>query len=201
MLNRNIGMYSALINIGCVAAFSLCMAIGAVFGSYLASMFIAFSFVPLMCTFCAYSAPENRVAGYTSTIFAGMYAVIILLVYFAQVTAVRLDALSEQALLILDYSNFGLFFHYDLLGYGMMALSTFFAGLTITPNTKADRWLKRLLMIHGVFFFSCLLLPMLGLFRAGMQGADWIGTAALEVWCAFFIPVGILSFSHFRRKA
>ncbi len=42
----------------------------------------------------------------------------------------------------------GLLFSYDLLGYGMMALSTFFIGLTIKPKNKKDKWLKYLMMIH-----------------------------------------------------
>ena len=58
-----------------------------------------------------------------------IYAVMILLVYFAQTTAVRLGSLDEQAMKILDYSRGGLYFSYDLLGYGMMALSTFLWGL------------------------------------------------------------------------
>jgi hypothetical protein len=32
-----------------------------------------------------------------------------------------------------------------------------------------------------------------------MEGADWIGTAVLEFWCAFFLPIGILSLRYFRR--
>jgi hypothetical protein len=41
--------------------------------------------------------------------FAAVYAVLILLVYFAQTTAVRLDSLNEQAMKILDYSKGGLY--------------------------------------------------------------------------------------------
>lgn len=199
-MNRKIGMVSALVNVGSVLAFALCMLAGSDFGSFFVCMFIAFSFVPMMCSFCVYSTQGKRVAGYASIIFAGVYAVMILLVYFAQVTSVRLDGLNEQALQIIDYSKFGLFFNYDLLGYGLMALSTFFAGLTIEPKTKSDRWLKWLLIVHGVFFVSCFVMPMLGLFRADMQGADWIGTAVLEFWCIYFIPVGVLSFLHFKDK-
>lgn len=199
-MNRKIGMYSSIINICCVVGFALCMLVGTNFGSFLVCMFIAFSFVPMMCAFANYTTQENKAAGYTSMIFSGIYAVLILLVYFAQVTTVRIDSLSQQTLQIIDYSKFGLFFNYDLLGYGLMALSTFFAGLTITPKIKSDKWLKWLLIIHGVFFISCFIMPMLGLFSTDMQGADWIGTAVLEFWCIYFIPVGILSFIHFKRK-
>jgi hypothetical protein len=176
------------------------MLLGSNFGSYFVCMFIAFSFVPMMCAFCTYSTQENRAAGYTSMIFSGIYAVLILLVYFAQVTAVQLDGLNEQALQIIDYSKFGLFFSYDLLGYGLMALSTFFAGLTIKPMSKSDKWLKWLLIIHGIFFICCFIMPMLGLFSTEMQGVDWIGTAILMFWCVYFAPIGVLSFLYFKNK-
>lgn len=88
-------------------------------------------------------------------------------------------------------------FNYDLLGYGIMALATFFAGLTIKPQKKADRWLKNLLLIHGVFFISCLIVPMLGVFKA--DGPAWVGVAALEFWCLYFCPISVLSLLHFAR--
>ena len=199
-MNRKMGMYSAVVNIIAVALFALCMIIKTNFGSYLTSMFIAFSFVPMICSFREYSTSENKAAGNTAMIFAGAYSIFILAVYFAQLTSVRIDGLDKQATQILDYQQFGLFFSYDLLGYGLMALSTFFAGLTIITKTNADKWLKWLLIIHGVFFFSCLILPMLGLFSPDMQGAEWIGTAVLEFWCVYFIPVGILSFLYFKSQ-
>ncbi len=194
-------MYGSLLNLCSVALFALSMLMGSPFGSYLTSMFIAFSFVPMVCAFASYGPPEGKAAGYAAMAFGAGYAVIILLVYFAQVTAVRLNELTEQASQILDYTKFGLFFSYDLLGYGFMALSTFFAGLTLRPATKGEGWLKGLLMVHGVFFISCLLLPMLGLFSPEMQGADWIGVLVLEIWCAYFIPVAALSFGFFKKKA
>ncbi|MPM81514.1 hypothetical protein SDC9_128567 [bioreactor metagenome] len=162
-------------------------------------MFIAFSFVPMISAFLQECEAQKKAAGYCALTFAGLYAIVILLVYFAQTTAVRLDGLDEQAAKIIDYQKFGLFFSYDLLGYGLMALSTFFTGLTIQAKTKADKWLKWLLLIHGVFFISCFIIPMTGMFSPDMQGSYWIGVAVLEFWCAYFTPVGILSFLHFKR--
>ena len=199
-MNRKIGMFRSIISICAVIGFALCMLIGTNFGSYLVCMFIAFSFVPMICSFAMYSHTEKKVAGYTAMIFSGAYAVFILMVYFGQVTAVRIDNLNEQAAQILNYQEFGLYFSYDLLGYGLMALSTFFAGFTIDPKTKADKWLKWLLLIHGIFFISCFVMPMLGLFNKNMNGTTWIGTAVLMFWCVYFIPVGFLSFLHFKNK-
>lgn len=199
-MNKKIGMVSTIVNLCAVIGFALCMLVGTNYGGYFTSMFIAFSFVPMMCTLAAYGKPENRVAGYTSMIFAGIYAVLILLVYFAQVTTVWMDSLNEQALNILDYQKFGLFFSYDLLGYGLMALATFFAGFTIECKTKSDQWLKALLHIHGIFFISCFIIPMLGIFTEDMQGANWIGVAVLEFWCMYFIPIDILMLMNFKKK-
>ncbi len=200
-MNRKTGMYASLVNACCVAGFALCLFCGFVPGSYFICMFIAFSFVPVICAFGHYSADEHKTAGHTAMVFAGVYAVFILLVYYAQLTAVRNDGLNEQAMQIIDYQKYGLFFSYDLLGYGLMALSTFFAGLGVVPQTRPEKALKILLMVHGVFFITCLLLPMLGLFGPGMQGAGWIGTAVLIFWCAYFTPVGILSFLYFKNRA
>lgn len=199
-MNRKIGMISSLINLVCVLLFALFMLIRFDFGSYLVCMFIAFSFVPMISAFGNECEPNRKVAGYSAMIFAGVYAVIILLVYFAQTTAVRLDGLSRQAMQILDYRKFGLFFNYDLLGYGSMALSTFFAGITIQPKNTSDKVLKWLLIIHGMFFISCLIMPMLGLFSSEMQGGDLFGVLVLEFWCIYFAPIGLLSFLHFKRS-
>lgn len=199
-MNNKIAICSSATNVLSVIIFAFSMVIGTHFGSYLASLFIALSFVPFMCAFCFYAVPDKKLAGYTSMVFASVYVTVILLVYFAQLTTVRLDSLQGQALNVLDFQQFGLFFNYDLLGYGLMALSTFFAGLTVVVHTKEDRWLKILLMIHGAFFLPCITVPMLGLFSLDRAGDKWIGTALLLFWCAYFIPVGVLSIVHFVKK-
>ncbi|MFT3984923.1 MAG: hypothetical protein QM697_13530 [Lachnospiraceae bacterium] len=199
-MNRKIGMFAAAVNVMAVTGFALTMAAGSDFGGYLASVFIALGFVPMMCSFCLLAKQKTKLAGYLSMGYAAIYATIILLVYFAQCTTVHRGGLSEEAMDILDYRRFGLFFNYDLLGYAMMSLSTFFAGLTIDGKTRGDRWLKALLLIHGIFFITCLLIPMLDVFSADRSSSAWIGTAVLEFWCIYFIPIGILSFQYFRKQ-
>ena len=184
-----------------VLLFAVCMLIPFNFGSYFVCMLLAVSYILMASGFSSESDAEHRTAATAGMAFAAVYAVLILLVYFAQTTSVRLDALNEQAAALLDYSRGGLMFNYDLLGYGMMALSTFFLGLTIEPKTKADKWLRALMLIHGVFFFSCLIMPMTGMFTSMGDGETGIGgVIALEFWCAYFLPVGILSFVHFSKQ-
>ena len=81
-----------------------------------------------------------------------------------------------------------------------MALPLSF-GLSFVPKTKTDKWLKALLMIHGVFFIGCLFIPMTGVFTSMNSGETSLGgVIALECWCAYFTTVGILSFIHFNKE-
>lgn len=198
-MNRKIGMTASFMNLAAVLGFALSMLFGTDFGSYLSSIFIAVSFVAMISAYAFFSKEETRLAGIVAVGFALMYATVISLVYFAQLTTVRAGGLSVQATALLDFKQFGLFFNYDMLGYALMALSTFFAGLTVCVKSRADKWLKVFLLIHGVFFISCFIFPMLGLFTPDMTGSDWMGTALLEFWCIYFIPVSILSFLRFSK--
>ncbi|MCM1427914.1 MAG: hypothetical protein NC118_15040 [Eubacterium sp.] len=199
-MNKIIASIGALIVTITVLLFAVCMLIPFDFGSYFVCMLLPIGYIMMTAGFCHESDEKHRVAANVGMTFAGVYTVLILLVYFAQTTAVRLDSLDEQAIRILDYARGGLFFYYDLLGYGMMALSTFFVGLTIDAKTKADKWLKYLMLVHGVFFFPCFIMPMTGIFSSMSDGkTNMGGVIALEFWCAYFTPIGILSLIHFRK--
>lgn len=197
-MNRKIGMFSCVINFVSIIGFAFSMLIGFNSGSYFCSMFIAFTFIPMMYSYAYFSETNCKLSGYISAGFATVYATIILLVYFAQLTTLRLDDLTEQTVKLLDFQQFGLFFNYDLLGYGIMALATFFAGLTINVQSTVDKWLKYLLLIHGMFFISGLILPMLGIFKA--DSPAWIGVVVLEIWCLYFSPISIFSFFYFSKS-
>ena len=196
-MNRKIGMCGSIINLFSVIGFAVSMLIGFHPGSYFFSIFISLSFIAMMCGYAFFSEKKRKSAGYIGMVFAAVYAAIILLVYFAQLTTVRMSELTEQAEGILDFQKMGLMFNYDLLGYALMALAAFFAGLTVDAQAKPDKWLKGLLMVHGVFFISCLFTPMLGVFKA--DGPAWIGAAVLEFWCVYFCPISVLSFLHFSK--
>ncbi len=199
-MNRLIARIGAAIVTVTVLLFALCMIVDFTFGSYLVCMFLPLGYLMTAVGFQQESEQDRRVAATVGVVLAAVYATLILLVYYAQTTTVRTETLNEQATTVLDYRRGGLLFNYDLLGYGMMALSTFFIGLSMRAERKADKWLKALLLIHGVFFLSCFVLPMTGMFGAMADGgAGNGGTAALLCWCAYFLPIGILSFLHFRK--
>jgi len=201
-MNKTIPKVGAIIVTVIVVLFAVLLPVSA-FGSYFVCIFLALGYLLMLAGFHHESRKEQKVAANAGLLFGCIYAVLILLVYFAQMTAVRNDPLNEQAAMLLDFSKGGLFFSYDLLGYGMMALSTFFTGLTLHPENRRDKWLKRLMLIHGAFFFGCLLLPMTGMFRAAMaDGSGRLsGIIALELWCAYFLPIGVLSALHFKTQS
>lgn len=197
-MNQRISKTGAALVTLTVFLFSIFMIVDFPFGSYLVCMFLPIGYIMMAAGFHYESAEEQRVSANVGLIFSAIYAGLVFLVYYAQTTSVRLETLDEQAIRILDFQRGSLLFNYDLLGYGMMALSTFFIGLSIKPNSKSDKWLKYLMLLHGVFFISCFIMPMTGIFASMANGNNGNGsTIALLFWCAYFMPIGILSYRHF----
>lgn len=200
-MNRMIPRIGSAIVTAAVFLFAICLIVDFPFGSYFVCMFLPIGYIMMAAGLRHESREDRRVAADTGMAFAVIYAVLIFLVYFAQTTSVRLGGLSEQAQSILDFQRGGLMFNYDLLGYGMMALSTFFMALSIQAESKADRWMKALMAIHGVFFFGCFIMPMTGMFASMSDGRTSIGgTVALVAWCAYFLPIGVLAYRHFGKE-
>lgn len=199
-MNKKLGMIGSIINAITVLLFAIFMIIGFNFGSYFVCIFLSLSFVMMIAAFDNECKEDKKVASKIALALACIYSVLILVVYFTQCTSVINDKLSKGALKVLDYRYMGLMFNIDLLGYAIMALSTFFIGLTINVKNKKDKILKYLLLIHGIFFISCLIMPMLGIFSGGDGSTSIGGVLALEVWCLYFLPIGILSFLHFKNN-
>ena len=197
-MNRLLAKVGAAVVTVTVFLFAVCILCGFHFGSYLVCMFLPIGYIMMSAGFQHESTEKTKVSANIGLILAAVYTVLILLVYYAQTTTVRLEELSGQASRILNYQTGGLLFNYDLLGYGIMALSTFFIGLSIQAESKPDQWLKWLMIIHGVFFLSCFFMPMTGMFTHMAEGSHGNGGGiALLFWCVYFIPVGILSYRHF----
>jgi hypothetical protein len=200
-MNKRIGMYSAIVTLVGVVGFAVSMFLGNDIGSFLFSLFISWGFVPMICSFSAICNKDNKAAAYTAIAFSSVYAVLVGVVYFAQLTTIRLTKLNEQALSILNYKSLGsLFFNYDLFGYAFMALSTFFIAFTIEVKNKKDKWLKMLLLAHGVFAVSCVVMPILGVFNGNSDAGNNSGVIALEFWCAYFTPICILAYQYFKKN-
>ena len=200
-LNKTIAKLGSWIVTVTVFLFALFLIINYPMGYYFVCLILPLGFIMMTAGLHNECENDRKVAANTGLILAAIYGTFIMLVYFAQLTTVNNEQLTEQAAKLLEFGKFGLLFNYDLLGYGIMALSTFFTGLSMKAKNKADKWLKAFMMIHGVFYFSCTFMPITGMFARMSSGGDGIGgRLALVVWCVYFLPIGILSFLHFRER-
>ena len=199
-LNKMISKVGSSIVTVTVFLFALFLMINFPMGYFFVCLILPIGFIMMTAGLQNECEGDGKVAGNIGLILAAVYATFIMLVYFAQLTTVKNELLNEQAANLLVFGKFGLIFNYDLLGYGVMALSTFFTGLSMKPENKTDKWLRALMLIHGVFYFSCTFMPMTGMFAKMSSGGDGIGgRLALVVWCVYFLPIGILSFIHFTK--
>ena len=200
-LNKTIAKVGSGIVTVTVFLFALFLIINYSMGSFFVCLILPLGFI--MMTAGLYNECENdrKVAANIGLVLSAVYCTFIMLVYFAQLTTVNNEQLTEQAANLLEMGKCGLIFNYDLLGYGIMALSTFFTGLSMKAKNKTDKWLKALMMIHGVFYLSCTFMPITGMFLKMTSGGDGIGgRLALVAWCVYFLPIGILSFLHYRKR-
>lgn len=200
-LNKLLSKVGSAIVTVTVFLFALFLIIDFSMGSFFVCLILPVGFIMMTAGLHNECEDDRKVAANIGLILAAVYSTFIMFVYFTQLTTVKNEQVSEQAAKLLDMGKFGLIFNFDLLGYGLMALSTFFTGLSMKPKNKTDKWLKALLMIHGVFYFSCTFMPITGMFARMSSDGDGIGgRLALVVWCLYFLPIGILSFLHFREK-
>lgn len=199
-LNKMISKVGSAIVTVTVFLFAFFLIIDFSMGGYFVCLILPVGFIMMTAGIQNECEGDHKVAANIGLILAAVYGTFIMLVYFSQLTTVNNEQLNEQAAKLLEFGKFGLIFNYDLLGYGVMALSTFFTGLSMKPKNKTDKWLRALMLIHGVFYFSCTFMPMTGMFAKTSSGGDGIGgRLALVVWCVYFLPIGILSFIHFTK--
>lgn len=199
-MNRKIGMISSSITLISVLLFAVFMILNMSSAAYTVCILLACGYIVVASTYAAYTHKEAEAVKYAGMAFAVIYGVFVMLVYYAQITTLIQNNLTDQATQLIDYKKFGLFFSYNLFGYAMLSISTFFIGLTIIPKNKTDKVLKVLLLLHGIFSVVCII-PVLGIFEAEMSGGDLIGTLVLVVWCLYFTPVCYLSYQHFKQKS
>ncbi len=200
-MNRTIAKVGSAAVTVTVFLFALFLLVDYSLGSYFVCIILPVGFIMMTAGLQSECESDRKVAANIGLVLAGVYAVFIMLVYFTQLTTVNNEQLNEQASKLLKFNSYGLIFNFDLLGYGVMALSTFFTGLAIKPKNRSDKWLRALMMIHGVFYLSCTFMPMTGMFTKISSGGNGLGgRLALVAWCVYFLPIGILAFVHFGRQ-
>jgi hypothetical protein len=193
-------MSSALTVAAAVLGFAFSLVLGDENGSYAASLALSWAYVIVAVSFWAAAANDCKVAGGAGTAFAILYAGFATTVYFVQLTTVLHGTAPPDVLKVLSYQELGsVMFNLELLGYALMAVSTLFLGLTISTRTGVGRWLRWMLLGHGIFAPVCIALPILNVFGSmpRSSGAS-IGVAISFGWCAYFMPVAVLAYCYLR---
>jgi hypothetical protein len=120
------------------------------------------AFLVLMAALHQASEPSRKVFSRAALAFATIYATLISLVYFVELTLVapRIaagDTRDIELLLFVPYRSF--LFVVDLLGYSMMSISTLFGALALPPTRVSCA--ARLFMLLNGALLPCLVLQML----------------------------------------
>jgi len=203
-MNRQIGLWSAALTALATVGFALSMALtwNQTFAgwSYGICLALAWSYLVLACALAAMARDAAQAAALSGVTFAVLHAAFVTTVYFIQLTTVLHASAAPELLAQLSYSTLGgLAFNLELLGYGLMAISTVFLGLSLTVNARRDRCLRGLLIGHGVFAPFCIVAPITGLFSSPPAASgNLFAIMALTFWCAYFAPAMALAFLHFR---
>lgn len=209
-MNRKISLAGTVALAVMVFIFFLCQLISVFYRtpllawiSYGVCIFLSWAYVITTIGHARLCSADKSVAAETAKLFAVIYAVFICLVYFTQLTVVRQNVLDSAVVnaFSFDYPGSWLF-GIDIIGYGIMAFSTFFLGLSVEPENKADKVLKTMSMLHGIFVV-CIFMPMTSLFTSGFEGdsAAGMGALMLAVWCVIFFPIAFCSYLRFKRTA
>lgn len=197
-MNHKFGFISSLIALVCTLVFLIGLATVNDSMNYWSCLVLSWAYIGTACAL-AQEAPADRkgVAG-AGIAIAAVYSLLTNLVYYTQLTTVAQTAAGPEVLRVFRFQQGSWMFGLDLLGYGLMALSTLLIGLSMFPAAPGDKALKGMLMLHGLFFPVCVIMPALDVFPEGSGGNG--GIYALMGWCVYFAPVMALASRHFMRQ-
>jgi hypothetical protein len=165
---------------------------------YVSSMGIAICFLALTVAHDTVVS-EHAVYARLAVAFACVYCTLVCLVYFTQLSFVRLA--QEPGPGVLSIVSFEpprtVFFAIDMLGYFFMSLSVCCMGLTLPGGS-----LKRLFIILGLWGATCIAVPLLPFMydESADKDSSEAGIASLVVWTLFFVPLMTMLANYYRQE-
>lgn len=159
--------------------------------------------VVLMSALHQLTPPRRRVWSQRALSFAIIYAVLATMVYYLQLTVVRLNTppFSAEGIRLLRLSPGSPTFPLDMLCYTFLPLSTW----TLAPalgNGSETQQLRKLLILHGMLAIPTVMVPGLGIGTTISPGGsgELFGRLAMLLWCAIFVPMAAALARHLRIK-
>lgn len=197
-MNRRLGFYSSVVTALCTSLFFIGLFTGSEVLNYASCLVLSWAYVLTACAYASYAAKDRQALALGGVAIGIIYSVFTNLVYYTQLTTVAYQTADQGLLDALAFRSGTWMFGFDIMGYGLMGLSTLLIGLALQSANRRDRIMKAMLLGHGVFFPICVIMPMLNVFKAGAD--DSAGILALKLWCLYFAPVMVLSAVHFLQK-
>lgn len=197
--NINIGIISASGAGLCTVLFAVFIIAGANMLSYFVCLLLSIFYLINVISNNVVINKTEKIYSQIGIAFAIIYCVLICIVYYTQITFVRLGNPSIEALSIVSYSPpKTVFFALDILGYTFLSLSTLFVAFTILKYLI----LKIFLIIHGIIGISGFVVPLLPYFyNSADNSSDNIGTIVLFSWCLLFIPICLLFIFYYNKRS
>lgn len=161
------------------------------------SMPLAMSYV-LLALGNKYSHNDgNRIFADAAVVFAAIYCTCGWIVYYVQISFVRLARASPEALSVAQQPPPSAFFAIDMLAYTFLGISTVFLAMSI----DASRLIKSLLLLNGVSSIGGFSVPLMPFVYEQPADDDDYSDYALVLlpWAALFITICVLLCLHFRR--
>lgn len=199
-----IGKYASLVAGSCTILFGLLIvlnfAVPTIMFQFIVCFILAVSFVVVANSLYSNAAEEVKIWGRIAVSFSVMYAVLICLVYYSQLTVIHLGLVPIDSLPLINFTPGAWLFAIDMLGYTFLALSTLAASF-LFGRKGLERPIKFLLIIHGALAIPVSLFPALPLFGTAqaVQSASLGGAFALLAWCLVFAPVCFLLARFFTK--
>lgn len=170
--------------------------------SFLSSFLLAISFMVMMTAVHYITPDEAKIWSHIALALAIVYAALNTSVYYIQLVVVRTNSLNlpENFVRPLTFLPGTPLFAIDMLGYGFLTLSTFFAAFAFTGG-KIEAWIRRLFVLHGLLVVPTLIFPALVTYEPPSKVVkDISGNIALLGWSIVFLPGIVLVARVFRQR-
>jgi hypothetical protein len=200
-----VGMWSAIVVSALFLSFGVLLVIDFAVPtstlSFAVCLLAAPFFVALMASIYEHAEASRRIWGLLGLAFAAVYAVLVGITYYLQLTVVGADGagLSVEASRLLAFAPGSATFAIDMLGYAFMTLATLVAA-PVFAGSGPERVIRRWFIVHGLLVVPTVLAPMLMGAPSGAGESGGVGNLILVGWVLVFVPMAVLVALHFRRR-
>ena len=166
---------------------------------YASSMVLSVCFVMLTVANQSFAPPHRKVCAKLATSFANIYCTLVCIVYYTNLTFVRLaESPSPEALSVVQFDPpRSAYFAIDQLGYFFMSLSVICIAWTL-PQCKFRWWLGFL----GVWGVTCIAIPLMPSQYDTTKDDEnsQFGIVLLSVYGLLFVPTYCGLAYHYSRQ-